>query len=171
MRSILPVAGAATLFLCALAVGQAKPPVSAKADQGSIVIVFKDGRQQSFKLADVARVEFAPPAAAAAVPGNNPPGSPSRAHFLGKWEVGDGSGGIFYITLEENGDAQRTLHSLHGRWAYVNGEAQITWDDGAKDAIRKVASKYQKYAFTKEKSFTDTPDNVTGARNLAPRPS
>jgi hypothetical protein len=54
---------------------------------------------------------------------------------------------------------------------YVNGEAQITWDDGAKDAIRKVGSKYQKYAYSADKSFSDPPDNVTSAQNTNPKPS
>jgi hypothetical protein len=64
----------------------------------------------------------------------------------------------------------RSLHELHGRWVYVNGEARITWDDGAQDAIRKVGSGFQKYAYGAGKSFTDTPDNVTKAQNTTPKP-
>jgi hypothetical protein len=95
---------------------------------------------------------------------------PSRGHFIGKWEVGDGSGNTFYISLEENGDAMRSMGHVHGRWTYVNGQAEIRWDDGAKDAIRRVDSRFQKFAYSSGKQFTDEPDNVTGARNTMPKP-
>jgi hypothetical protein len=165
------VAGLATMLCLAVPFGFAKSPAtSSKSGAGTIVIVFKDGHRQSFNLSDVLRVEFpsAPEAASAPAPVN--PSWPSRGHFLGKWECGDGSGGTFYITLDDNGDAWRSLHHEHGRWAYVNGEAQVSWDDGVKDAIRKVGSKYQKSAYGSGKSFTDTPDNVATAQNTMPHP-
>jgi len=134
------------------------------------VIVFKDGHRQSFNLGEIERVEFpaAPAAAVASASGNSL--MPSRAHYIGKWEVGDGSGNNFYITLEENGDAWRSLRHIHGRWDYVDGEARVTWDDGAHDAIRKAGSSYQKFAYGERKSFTDIPDNVASARNTSPHP-
>ena len=142
-----------------------------KAAPGQIVIVFKDGHRQTFNLTDVARIEFS---GSGGVPvgeaAPTPPGAPPRGHFLGKWEVGDGSGGSFYITLDENGGAWRSLHRVHGRWAYVNGEAQVTWDDGAMDAIRRIDGKDQKFAYHAGKTFTDHPDNVTDAHNTSPRP-
>ena len=52
----------------------------------------------------------------------------------------------------------------------MNGEAHITWDDGAMDALRKVGSKFQKSAYAAGKSFSDTPDNVTEAHNTAHQP-
>ena len=52
----------------------------------------------------------------------------------------------------------------------MNGEAQIVWDDGAQDAIRRTGSRFQKFAYSAGKSFTDTPDNVTPAHNLTPKP-
>jgi hypothetical protein len=52
----------------------------------------------------------------------------------------------------------------------VNGEAEVTWDDGAQDAIRRVGSRFQKFAYEAGKSFTDIPANVTNARNLTPKP-
>ncbi len=52
----------------------------------------------------------------------------------------------------------------------MNGDALITWDDGAKDAIRRAGSKFQKYAYSPDKSFSDEPDNVTSAQNTTPRP-
>jgi len=96
--------------------------------------------------------------------------APPRGHFLGKWECGDGNGNNFYITLQENGDALRSIGNEHGKWVYVNGEARVTWDDGAQDAIRKVGGKDQKFAYSSGKAFTDQPDNVTNARNTTPHP-
>ena len=142
-----------------------------KNNPGQIVIVFKDGHRQSFNLADVARMEFSGTVGipiGEAVP--TPPGAPPRGHFVGRWEVGDGSGGKFFITLDDNGSAWRTLHRVHGHWVYVNGEARVTWDDGAMDAIRRIDGKDQKYAYHAGKMFTDQPDNVTEAHNTSPRP-
>jgi hypothetical protein len=170
MRLIVSVAGLATMLCLAVPCGFAKTPPAPKCGSGKIVIVFKDGHRQSYNLCDIERVEFP---AAAAVAGETAPANsqlPSRGRFLGKWEVGEGNGFSFYITLEENGDAWRSLHHEHGKWAYVDGEAQVTWDDGWKDAIRKAGSNYKKFAYGAGKSFTDTPDNVTNANNTAPHP-
>jgi hypothetical protein len=52
----------------------------------------------------------------------------------------------------------------------VNGEARVTWNDGAQDAIRKTGTRDQKFAYRSGKSFTDEPDNVTEAHNTSPRP-
>jgi hypothetical protein len=170
MRKIVCVSGLAAMLCLAVSVGFAKTPPASKSGSGIIVIVFKDGHRQSFNLSEIARVEF--PTASDAASGAPPASSalPSRGHFLGKWEVGDGMGNNFFITLEENGDALRTINREHGKWVYVDGEARITWDDGYQDAIRKVGSKFQKFAYRAGKSFTDEPDNVTGARNTAPHP-
>jgi hypothetical protein len=169
MTSMVRLAGLATLLCIAVPVGFAKTPVPAS-KSGTIVIVFKDGHRQSFNLSDVLRVEFpaAGEASSAAAPSN--PMWPSRGHFLGKWEVGDGSGTTFYITLEDNGEAKKSMGDAHGRWVYVDGEARVSWDDGWQDAIRKVGSRFQKFAYSSGKSFTDMPDNVTAARNTMPHP-
>jgi hypothetical protein len=166
MRMFVRAASLATSLLLPALAGLAAPPQNSKAAPGSIVIVFKDGHRQSFNLSDIQRVEF-PTADFAAT--TNPSG-PSRGHFLGKWEVGDGSGNTFYITLFEDGKAKRTLGDVRGTWTYSNGDALITWDDGAQDAIRKVGSHFQKFAYHAGKSFTDDPDNVTSARNTMPSP-
>jgi hypothetical protein len=127
-----------------------------------VVIVFKDGRQQNLPAATIARIDFEPAASAS---------SPSRNHFVGKWEVGEGgSGGNFYITLEAGGEASKSLGASHGTWVLVDGEARISWDDGWHDAIRKVGSKHEKLAYAPGKSFDDEPSNVTAARNTEPRP-
>ncbi|HUB29790.1 MAG TPA: hypothetical protein VL967_08835 [Terracidiphilus sp.] len=156
---------AALASFCALS-GFAKSPSAAKAGEGTIVIVFKDGHRQTFNLADIERVEFPSPNVAANLPSDSllPP------RFIGRWKVGDGSGNDFYITLKEGGSAMRSLGDVHGHWVYFNGEAQITWDDGAQDAIRRVGSHYEKRAFAAGKTFTDEPDNVTGAQNTTPHP-
>lgn len=142
---------------------------SSRSNSGQIVIVLKDGHRQVFNLADVARIEF-PGGNVVADAGPTPPGAPPRGHFVGKWEVGDGAGNTFYITLDDNGTAWRSLNRIHGRWAYVNGEARVTWDDGAQDCIRRMDGQDKKFAYRAGKSFTDEPDNTTDARNTSPRP-
>lgn len=179
MPNISALAGMAAVVCLALPVGFAKTPASlknagaaAKSAPSAIVIVFKDGHRQSFNLSDIAQVEFAG-IAAEALPQAAPAYSavPSRARFTGRWEVGTGIGdGKFVITLEESGTARRTLGDVHGKWVYAGGEARITWDDGAQDVIRKVGANYMKFAYGAGRSFTDTPDNVTPARDLSPRP-
>jgi len=136
---------------------------------GQIVIVFKDGHRQSFNSADISRIEF-PGGEPIADVGSTPPGAPARGHFLGKWEVGDGNGGKFTITLNEDGSAWRSLHRIRGRWSYVNGEARVRWDDGAQDCLRRVDGQDKKFAYRAGKLFTDQPDNVTEARNTSRGP-
>lgn len=166
MRKIVSAAGLAAMLLLTLHSSFAAPTSTSKAAPGSLVIVFKDGHKQVFNLSDIERVEF-PAAEATTAPSAS---GPSRGHYVGKWEVGDGSGNTFYITLREDGDATRSLGDVHGKWMYVNGEAQIRWDDGPQDAIRRVGSRYQKSAYSSGKAFTDVPDNVTNARNTTPKP-
>lgn len=171
MRKFVGLAGLAAMLLLAVPQFLAAAPAASKGGSGQIVIVFKDGHRQSFNLADIERVEF--PAAALAVEEASPanPLAPPRGHYVGKWEVGDGQGNNFFITLKDTGDAVRSLGGdVHGKWTYVNGEARVTWDDGAQDAIRKVGSQYQKFAYHQGKSFTDSADNVTNARLTTPRP-
>jgi hypothetical protein len=170
MRTIVAFAGFAALCLSSLPASFAKTPPATRDTPGQIVIVFKDGRTQTFNLSDIARIDFTGTRDSSAVPRES---EPARGQFVGRWVVGvySNSDETFSITLKDDGNATRSLHSIHGTWRYVNGEAQITWDDGAKDAIRKVGSKYQKYAYGSGKSFTDSPDNVTSAQNTNPKPS
>jgi hypothetical protein len=166
MRKFLGAASLATLLLLTVSSSFAAPPPANKTTSGQIVIVFKDGHKQSYNLADIERVEF--PTAEVASSANT--SGPSRGHFIGKWEVGDGAGNTFYITLSEDGNAVRSMGGVHGKWTYVNGEAQVTWDDGPQDAIRKVGSHFQKFAYESGKQFSDVPANVTNARNITPKP-
>src|SRR4029077_15352187 len=78
----------------------------------SIVIVFKDGHQQTFAMADIARVEYRDARDATV----------GLDYFLGKWEAGDGNSGTFFITLERNGEATRSIGSSHGTWAIIGDE-------------------------------------------------
>ena len=148
------------LRICLLLVPLSCATTLVAADQNSLVIVFKDGHQQTFSMAEIARIEFKTPEAAASL---------GRGNFLGKWRVGDGMGGHFYITLDPSGDAHKTMGAAHGTWAVVGNEARIHWDDGWHDAIRKVGRTYEKAAFAPEKSFNDSPSNVTDAQNLEPQ--
>lgn len=168
MRKALALAGMAALLLVS-GVG-AKAAAPAKGAPGTIVIVFKDGHRQTFNLADIERVEF--PAGAPVATDAGPAGGAAvpRGRYFGKWEVGDGAGGTFIITLNEDGTAHRTLREINGHWKYVNGEADITWDDGAMDAIRREGNRFQKFAYVAGKTFHDAPDNVTEAHNTSPRP-
>jgi hypothetical protein len=126
-----------------------------------VQIIFKDGHQQNIPLADIARMEFENEGSALL---------PSHNHFVGKWEVGDGNGSNFYITLDADGEARKTLGASHGTWTLVDGDARISWDDGWHDMIRKVGSAHEKFAFEPGKSFSDPPSNVTPAKNTEPRP-
>ena len=171
MRMKVVTAGATLIMLLTLAGVVARPAPAPRNAPGTIVIVFKDGHRQTFNLSDIDRVEF--PAGALAAGDNSPAANtdaPPRGHYVGKWECGDGNGSNFYITLKESGDATRSIGDVHGSWVYVNGEAHVTWDDGAQDAIRKIGSRYQKFAYHQGKSFTDQPDNVASARLTNPKP-
>ena len=141
-----------------------RPGPAPKGDQDSVTIVFKDGHRQSFRLADIARIDFEPSAGSVPAAGRN--------HFTGEWKVGVGGGlgGTFLITLEPDGQARKTLGSAHGIWTVVGGEAHINWDDGWHDAIRKVGSRHEKFAYEPGKSYDDKPSNVTAARNTQPKP-
>jgi hypothetical protein len=152
---ILLVVGTLVLGGRSAQAGQA----SASDDQDKVVIVFKDGHQQSFRVADVARIEFSQSARSV---------STTSVRFVGRWKVGDGAGGTFYITLKPDGKAEKTLGSRDGTWSVVNGEARVSWQDGWHDIIRKVSNKYQKAAFSPGTSFDAEPSNVAQAEYTEP---
>ena len=135
----------------------------AKPAGDSLVITFKDGRQQSFPVADVARIEFKSSGKAASTSS-----SAGSSSFMGRWRVGDGQGHTFIITLDKEGKASKSIGSNRGTWTLVNGEAHINWNDGWHDAIRKVGNKYEKVAYGPGKSFSDSPDNIAEAKSLEP---
>jgi len=126
----------------------------------STTIVLKDGHQKGFSASEIARIEWEPA----------PEAKFGRNHFLGKWEVGNGAGSNFFITLEADGQAKKTIGAHHGTWTVVDGEARISWDDGWHDVIRRAGTKHEKVAYSPGKSFSDDPDNVTNARNTSPEP-
>lgn len=129
--------------------------------KSSPTIVYKDGHREKLR-AEIERIEFAEPGASSIIPG--------RSHFIGKWEVGEGNGGHFFITLNADGTANKSIGASHGTWALVDGEARITWDDGWHDAIRKRGPKHEKVAFEPGRTFEDQPSNITDARNTQPKP-
>lgn len=91
------------------------------------------------------------------------------ASFVGRWEVGTGIGKqTFYITLERDGKATKSQGSPNGKWTVYGDEARISWDDGWHDVIRKAGNQYEKAAYAPGKSFTDSPDNITGATRTEP---
>jgi hypothetical protein len=187
MRSPVKAVCLLAILTLGAALALATSGADAANDRRSIVIVFKDGHRQSLLVADIARIEFKTPVMIVFKSGREQdvPATdiariefetsasalvPSRNHFLGKWEVGDGNGFNFYITLEADGEAKKSIGSSHGTWTVVDGEARINWDDGWHDAIRKVGAKHEKFAYEPGKSFTDKPTNVTAARNTEPQP-
>jgi hypothetical protein len=187
MRALIHTLGIFGILLVPFAGAVTGPAPSPAGDRGSVVIVFKDGHRQSFAVSEIARIDFAALSVtytdghqekinAAEIARIEFEGSavgttaPVRAHFVGKWEVGEGNGGTFYITLDADGTATKTLGASHGTWTLVDGEAHIQWDDGWHDAIRKTGNKHEKRAFAPGKSFDETPSNVTAARNTQPKP-
>lgn len=183
MRGLIPaIAISATLLAFCGSTANASSD-----DHSSIVIVYKNGHRQTLSRAEIQKIDFKAPAAIVYKDGRrekvlaeieriefseNELGSmtPGRNHYLGKWEVGDGGGNNFFITLEENGDAKKTHGSPHGTWTLVDGEAHISWDDGWHDVICKVGGKHEKRAYEPGKTFDDTPSNVTAARNTEAKP-
>ena len=176
-----------TLALCAFLL--IIVPVTLVADDhGSVVIVYKDGHRQTFAMNQITSIDFKTPAVVVYKDGRREKITreiariefdtsglgttmPTRAHYIGKWEVGDGSGHTFFITLDEDGAARKTIGVPHGTWTLVDGEARIAWDDGWHDVIVKVASgNHEKRAFAPGKSLDDEPANVTEARNTERRP-
>jgi hypothetical protein len=157
------------LVMLGMAAHGATKPASKPQDGQAIVIVFKDGRQQSFAMADIARIEFKGATASTAASNAPDPTPLGRGHFLGKWEVGQGNGENFFITLEASGEATKSIGSSHGTWTVENGEAHIIWDDGWRDAIRKVGTQYEKIAYH-DKTFSGDPENVTKARHVEAKP-
>jgi hypothetical protein len=182
MSRLVSLAGIPIILLLALS-AVARPAE----ERGSIVIVFKDGHRQSFAMTEITRIDFKVPAviyrdghkekiAASDIERIEFENSglsstvPGRGHFIGKWEVGQGNGSNFFITLEADGEAKKTLGASHGTWTVVDGAARISWDDGWHDVIRKVGTKHEKVAYEPGKSYDDKPANVTEARNTQPKP-
>ena len=65
-------------------------PKAAEVEPGSVVIVFKDGHQQSFRMADILRIEFGSPAERpSAIPrgsrSSSPASSTRRAPRTNAW--------------------------------------------------------------------------------------
>jgi hypothetical protein len=97
------------------------------------------------------------------------PSSTSAANFIGEWKVGLGvAGQSFAITLEKDGKATKTHGSPDGKWVVFGDEARITWNDGWHDVIRRSGNHWEKAAYAPGKSFSDQPDNITGATRTEP---
>jgi hypothetical protein len=89
-------------ILVATVHGASPNPQSApQNDSASVVITFKDGQQQSFLMTDIARIEYRDA-------GDSMLG---WDYFLGKWQVGNGTGGTFFITFENQWRGQQVHRS------------------------------------------------------------
>jgi len=157
MRTLLKVACVMAVLAVAVATAMPQPKALPADDDRAVVIVFKDGHQQAFRLADIARIEFTTPTPAAT--------AASRAHFLGVWRVGKGGGvpGTFLIKLKPDGVAEKTYGSSHGTWTVVNGEARCSWEDGWTDVIRKNGGQWEKAAWAPGRSLEAEPTDVAKA--------
>lgn len=158
LASIVWVIGTFVLFAHSANPRQTPQKEPTSIDPISIVIVFKDGHQEAFAMADIARIEYKDA-------GDSTQG---LDHFLGKWEAGDGNSGTFFIALESNGEATRSIGASHGIWVISGDEARVSWDDGWHDVLRKIGDKYEKFAFAPGTTFDDKPANVTAAWKSEP---
>ena len=135
-----------------------KSPKSPAADEGrTMVIVFKDGHQQTYRMDEITRIEFSSPVAATAM---------GSAHFMGVWRVGMGGGSseTFLIKLKSNGVAEKsTGDDRGGTWSVVGGEARCRWNDGWTDVIRKVGGRWVKDAYEAGRSLDEPPSNTAAA--------
>jgi hypothetical protein len=184
MRSVTFFTAISAIPLILVAVPKAS--ASPIEDRDPVVIVYKDGHRQTLAAGELSRIDLKAPATIVYKDGHREKlraeidriefsesstfGTPGRSHFIGKWEVGVGNGETFFITLEADGTANKSIGPPHGTWTLVDGEAHITWDDGWHDAIRKRGSTHEKVAFEPGKTFDDEPTNVTQARNTQPKP-
>jgi hypothetical protein len=178
--------GGMVLLLTLLLSGTGARPQASAPQEGrtSLVIVFNDGRRQSFLTNDDARIEFKGAAMLVSQAGHQQSipisevariefghaADSGRGRFVGKWRVGEGNGNYFYITLQSNGEASKSIGAHHGTWTVVEGEARISWDDGWHDAIRRVGNKFEKVAFGPGRTFSDPPSNVTEAESTSREP-
>lgn len=130
MQRTIRIIWISAIVLLAAASCFAKPP----GEQESVVIVYADGHRQNLDLADIARIDLKAPVTIVFKDGRKQSVAsdgariefeslssglmPSRYHFVGKWEVGDGNGSNFYITLEEDGTARKVLAraTVPGPW-------------------------------------------------------
>ena len=164
MRTRFAFLGVLTVLVLSTAAAAAPRP-SPKDSANSLVITFKDGRRQSFNLSDIARIEFTTPMHAES---DERPSVAERGRFVGKWNVGDGAGSTFSITLSPDGEARKTLGDGHGTWTVENGDAVISWDDGWHDVIRRSGKKYMKAAYGPGRSLSEDPSNTAEAIPTTP---
>jgi len=181
MRSLVKVAIIPAILFTVTALA------SAIDEHDPVVLVYKDGHRQTLAAGEIERIDLKSPAGIVYKDGHREKlrgeveriefseshgvSTPSRAHYIGKWEVGEGNGGAtFFITLDADGSAKKSIGAAHGTWTLVDGEARIAWDDGWHDVIRKRGSRHEKVAFEPGKSFDEAPSNVTEARNTNPKP-
>ena len=162
MRTLLNMLFLIGVMTVTVATASPQPKSPSADDDRTVIIIFKDGHQQTFRLADIARIEFSAPTTAVS--------SATRAHFLGVWKVGMGGGssGTFLIKLKDDGVAEKTEGSHGGRWTVVNGEARCSWDDGWTDVIRRRGGEWEKAAWGPGNSLDGPPANVAKAEYTEP---
>jgi hypothetical protein len=91
--------------------------------------------------------------------------------FVGDWSVGRPGERDFTISLYSDFTAQYRLPESgkagRGSWAYVNGEARITWPGGSRNVIRASRGKgFEKLWFKRGTSLNDPPTDVGRAKKI-----
>jgi len=184
MRTLMRfIAIAAILVIAAVAPRSYAAPID---ERDPVVIVYKDGHRQTLAAGEITRIDLKSPASILYKDGHREKlrgeidhlefsesasvSTPGRAHYIGKWEVGEGNGSTFFITLDADGSAKKSIGATHGTWTLVDGEARIAWDDGWHDVIRKRGGKHEKVAYEPGRSYDDAPSNIADARNTQPKP-
>ena len=162
MRNVAIVASILGAFLVAVPLSTPQSTSKSQSQRDSLVVVFKNGHEQSFPMSEVARIEFR--TSPTTVP------TAGQGHFLGKWKVGDCRGHYFHITLNRDGTAKKDYGPAPGTWMVVNGEARVSWDDGWHDTIRKTGNRYEKAAFAPDTSNTGDPSCTASAEHTEHQP-
>lgn len=118
-----------------------------------------------------------PPSGGPSVPPIEAPTNapPLRNPFIGYWMVEQSPGlffGLlgsgedrFFLFLDRNGQASMALRkgyddeALRGTWAFVDGQARITWPSQRKDAlVKNPDGGFQLLTFGRKGSFNDRPN-------------
>jgi len=90
-------------------------------------------------------------------------GALAASDFEGTWNVKDGKGNPFEITLAADGSAKKTgANKGTGKWKEEANAAVITWDDGWTEKITKEGDQYKRAGFKKGASLDGPPTFTAG---------
>ncbi len=112
-------------------------------------------------------------------PGDDPDSGPTDKYaaekvdldpfdYFGVWDVTDGAGKHFQITLDPKGAATSTYKGGEkGMWTIHGDKLQINWSNSWRDFIRAVSNdRYQKVAYAPGASLDGKPTNISRAERV-----